>query len=419
MYALKFAFSGSQRKLWLHRNRSSFHEPGQDRRPQLLTDVSVIMRHDAQTGIQRVVRAIWTNLREQSGSSFDAVPVFATQSHGYRFASPDFLSRPVSDRPAGETVRVQPGDKFLGLDLSAHLLPSYKRQISAWRANGATTHLVLHDLLPLQRPDWFNDKTTQHFKRWMEMVQNHCNQVLCVSDHVAAELRSYLGVAANAPAIGRIHLSGDIEGSHPSRGIDAEFPGIIERLRRVQSILMVGTIEPRKGYDIALAAFEKLWDKLGDEAPALVIVGKPGWRTGALQDRLRKHPWQGKRLFWLTNVTDEGLRRLYDICSGVFLASQAEGFGLPATEAAMHGRRALVRDLPVFRERQLPNISYFNDDRPAVLARNLLEFANLPSCEVPADLLPTWSDCTRSLVQEIGFGTEVNVIDRPAMALAR
>ena len=129
---------------------------------------------------------------------------------------------------------------------------------------------------------------------------------------------------------------------------------------------MVELIQPRKGYDVALAAFEHLWRKLGDHAPALVIAGRPG-RTAKLQNKLR-NTRIGRRLFWLPAVSDEGLARLYETSRGLLLTSYAEGFGLPAIEAAMHGKPALVRDLFVFREQQLPNLSYFTDDGSAALA---------------------------------------------------
>ena len=401
--AISSAIKSGVRGSWLHRQQKAFREARSDRRPRLLTDVSVIMRHDAQTGIQRVVRAVWSNLLERSGTTFDVVPVFATHTRGYRFASPDFLDHPTAQRVPGQTVGVQPGDKFLGLDLSAHLLPTYQRQLSSWRAAGATTHVVVYDLLPIYRPHWFNTQTVSNFKRWIEIVRNHCDQALCISDYVAQELETYLGDSKRRPAIGRIRLAGDIEASLPSRGIDESVSKIIAGVHRMPTVLMVGTIEPRKGYDVALKAFEHLWERHREGGPALVIVGKPGWQTEALQDRIRNHPEQGRRLFWLTNVSDDGLGRLYDGCSAAFLASHAEGFGLPAIEAAMHGRHALVRDLPVFREQKLANLCYFADDSPAALAASLEELLRRSNSPPAPSVLPSWSECVTEMLAQLGL----------------
>ena len=207
MNALKSVVSSGRREYWKYRNRAAFCDARSDRLPRLLTDVSVIMKHDARTGIQRVVRSFWSKLLERSGNGFEVVPVFATSTHGYRFARPDVLFGTPTERQPGHTVSVQPGDKFLGLDLSAHLLPCYEQQVASWRANGATTHLVVYDLLPLRHPYWFNGKTTRNFRRWIEMVRNHCDQALCISDHVADELRAELGASAKGPSIARIHLA--------------------------------------------------------------------------------------------------------------------------------------------------------------------------------------------------------------------
>jgi glycosyltransferase involved in cell wall biosynthesis len=375
--------------------------------PRLLVDVSVIVRHDAQTGIQRVVRAVWTNLLERSQTAFDVVPVYANRTHGYRYASRDFLTRPADERVTGTPVRARPGDRFLGLDLSAHLLPSHVRQIRRWRTKGMTTHLVVYDLLPLQRPDWFNERTVRNFRRWIEVVRSESDQALCISDQVARELRELFAKEDTSPEIGRLRLAGDIEASFPSRGIDAHLLETLEHIRRGPAVLMVGTIEPRKAYDVALAAFDHIWKNANKEAPSLVIVGKPGWRTDALQELFRNHPERGRHLFWLPNVSDEGLARLYEACSAVFLASHAEGFGLPAIEAAMHGRHALVRDLPVFREQRLGNLSYFVDDRPERLAEDLVDLVQRATNEPAIPVLPSWDDCVTDMLQQIGLGEQL------------
>lgn len=366
-----------------------------------MTDVSVIFRNDAQTGIQRVVRAIWTNLLEQSGVRFDVVPVYASRTHGYRYARSDFLSTGLTDRLQGKPVEIVAGDRFLGLDLSAHVLPSHRRQLKSWRAAGATVHIVVYDLLPLQRPEWFTDKAARRFKRWFEVIRTSCDQALCISDHVANEVRERIAGPENRPAIGRLRLAGDLDGSRPSRGIDRETAAAINYAQNNPALLMVGTIEPRKGYDVALAAFEQLWAEQGNSAPALIVVGKPGWRTEKLQEKLSAHPEKGGRLHWLQNVSDEGLAKLFEASCGVFHASYAEGFGLPAIEAAMHNKHVLVRDLPVFREQRLGNLKYFRDDDPAYLATRLIELAE--AGPAPAAILPTWSDCVRNLIVEMGI----------------
>jgi glycosyltransferase involved in cell wall biosynthesis len=133
---------------------------------------------------------------------------------------------------------------------------------------------------------------------------------------------------------------------------------------------MVGTIEPRKGYRQALAAFELLWTQQTDIS--LVIVGKQGWMVEDLIAELRSHPEMGKRLFWLDIVDDALLGALYSRAALLLLASEGEGFGLPVIEAARHGTPILVRDLAVFREVAGNHAIYFSGTDANALCRALL-----------------------------------------------
>lgn len=412
MKPIKRLAASALQRLWLARNRTAFAERRKHRKPRLVVDVSVIFRHDAATGIQRVVRSIWSHLSALEDAPFELLPAYADQVHGYCFAPKDFLSRRRNlERVA---VGLGPEDKFLGLDLAAHHLPNYREQLAAWRANGASVHVVVYDLLPLSRPDWFPPQTRFHFSRWLETLRTHADQALCISDYVAQELRRRTANNDSQLKIGRLHLSGDISGSVPTAGLPDRVSAMVEHARRHRAILMVGTIEPRKGYDRALDAFEHLWAQ--GAAPDLIIVGKPGWKTAALQQRIRSHPQHGRRLDWLEDVSDEALTELYKASHAVFLASYDEGFGLPAAEAATHRRWALVRDLPVFREQRFPNLRYFHDDSPEALSRDLMALVHAGEAALPpvADP-PTWSWCVDRLLEQLGFARDCSSLRVPML----
>lgn len=396
--------AATARRAWLAFNRPAFRDVGPPRKPRLLVDVSVIIRHDAATGIQRVVRAVWSELSRADHDTFDLVPVYASRSRGYCYANFDFLDR---KRPAARIpVGVRPGDKFLGLDLAAHFLPDCIQQLDAWREAGASIHLVVYDLLPLDEGDWFNPVTQKHFSRWFEVVRERADQVLCISDQVKRDVLKRLG-SGRAPKVGRIYLSGDIASSRPSTGVTAKAASVLARMKERPTVLMVGTVEPRKGYNAALDAFDRLWHRDPSAAPDLVIIGKAGWKTEALQSRLRRHPEWGRRLHWLEDVSDEALLRFYEGCRGLLFASRAEGFGLPLAEAAMHGRWMLARDLPVFREQDLANALFFSGDDPEQLADKLLELVEMAGRTTPPRIsLPSWSACLEKLLDELGLGSQ-------------
>ena len=369
---------------------------------QLLVDVSVTLRQDAGTGIQRVVRAWLTQLLANPPEGFCVRPVFATRRNAYRYAP---------DGPIGaglpkeaEAVVVRQGDVFFGMDLAAHIVPHRRRELLGWRLQGAALMFMVHDLLPLENPDWFNPKTVRNFKRWWSAVTRLGDVLICSSDAVAADVRRdslFQAAGEWAPQVKVAPLGGDMAASKPSLGVTTAQEQLIRDLaERSCSVLVVGTIEPRKGHDAILDAFDVLWG--GGCDAALVVVGRAGWRTVQLQQRMRTHAQNGRRLFWIDDASDECLTRLYGAARGVLFASRGEGYGLPLVEAMHHGLPLLVRDLPVFREIAGDQISYFQDDTPAALADRIQSWINgLSSTRIDDYRTLSWAESASILASVI------------------
>jgi glycosyltransferase involved in cell wall biosynthesis len=143
-------------------------------------------------------------------------------------------------------------------------------------------------------------------------------------------------------------------------------------------LLMVGTLEPRKGHLQALQACSLLW-QAGVQFN-LLLVGAEGWQGVNASERgpvvellkaLRGHAHWQRRLFWLEDVDDQQLATLYARADGLLAASWDEGFGLPLIEAARFGLPALARDIPVFREVTGGRARFFQAGTPGELARAL------------------------------------------------
>ncbi|UUE95603.1 glycosyltransferase family 4 protein [Comamonas thiooxydans] len=399
---------------------------------QLLVDVSVIYQSDARTGIQRVVRALLLQLLMAPPAGYRVCPIFATRQHGYRYAWPHFLDESFQDTGTAVShmqldVQVQSGDLFLGLDLAAHLLPRHQAQVLRWKRRGVKVHVVVYDLLPLLRPEWFKPKTVRNFKRWIKWLAVYADSAICISETVKLELHAWLnthlGMLPTTLPASTIVLGADIEASAPSGGLPAHASSVLARLRSTTAILMVGTLEPRKGYDQALAAFEQLWQQ-GEDAPLLVIVGRPGWKTQALQEKLRCHPQAGQRLFWLEDVSDEYLAQLYDACSGVLVASRGEGFGLPLVEAVQHGKPVLAREIAVFQELKLAGITYFHGESANDLATAIGNWLKpawgktvLPPQRHASSFFPTWQLSAAQLLHALGLQCQVPEPHHSAAAL--
>lgn len=105
----------------------------------------------------------------------------------------------------------------------------------------------------------------------------------------------------------------------------------LSREERGSYILAVGTVEPRKRYDLLLDALDHV-----DPAIRLVVAGHPGWRADDVQARLRDGAASG-RVEWLAGPSDDVVWRLYREALAVALPSRVEGFGLAALEGMACG----------------------------------------------------------------------------------
>lgn len=375
---------------------------------QLIVDASVIVRQDVRTGIQRVVRALLGQLVAVAGPDFDVRPAFVSRDHGYCHAvltSEGLIVNASGQNGLLRRVVARRGDVFLGLDLSAHLLPQAEADLARWRRDGVAINIMVYDLLPLRRPDWFPPGTARRFDLWLGVLARQADRCICISRTVAEILNQELAARSPGPLpeVTSIPLGSDLAASYPSRGLPAEIASLREWLRRHRVLLSVGTIEPRKGQQQLLAALSQHWQAEPASDIALLVVGRPGWKTADLQAQLRDHPEQGRRLRWLEGASDELLAIFYTDVAGLVAASHGEGFGLPLIEAQAHGTPVLARDLPVFREIGGSLFDYFDDDAPEPLAARLqswLDQARRPSAETVA-ALPRWADSAAVLMETL------------------
>jgi glycosyltransferase involved in cell wall biosynthesis len=351
---------------------------------QLLIDVTNIVRHDLGTGIERVVRMQLLELLRQPPPASRVEPVYLSNDNGhwrYRYArgyAGSLLGMPA---PAADAlVDVGPGDVFYAPDYAPHIAMEaatsglYER----WRQRGVSVNFLVHDLLPVLRPEFFPYGADGTHGAWLDCVAANADRLLCISSAVADELRTWLATRERpAPrAIAVLHHGADF---HAAAGNPApEYAATLDAVAAAPSFLMVGTVEPRKGHLQALAACEALWRE-GLQVN-LVIVGSEGWRGLAdgerrtipeIVARLRHHPELGKRLHWLQGIDDATLRAVYQSSAALLMASEGEGFGLPLIEAAQHRLPLIARDIPVFREVAAEHAWYFRGLHADDLAQSL------------------------------------------------
>jgi alpha-1,2-rhamnosyltransferase len=258
-----------------------------------------------------------------------------------------------------QKIEVAPGDKFVMADASWNDLPNCRKAMSEVSRRGGANIVVLHDIHPLLYPGLFHPANVEAFGKWFDEALAESEALVAVSRSSLEEFLEYVlinGKRINPNIrIGWRHLGSDVGASDDDHH-SAEVAAICAA--RAPFFLSVGTLEPKKGYPIALDAFEHAWAQGVDAR--YVIVGRSGWNTRALQHRIETHAEFGKRLFWLGQVGAGDLVRLYEHAHRLVAASVAEGFGLPLVEAAHFGLPTIASDIPVFREVGGDAVVYFD-----------------------------------------------------------
>jgi glycosyltransferase involved in cell wall biosynthesis len=168
--------------------------------------------------------------------------------------------------------------------------------------------VTLHDFTSITMPGRHLLKVVLSFNLFIGRSLDMAERVAAVSRSVADEAIRGFAVASS-----KIEII--------PNGVDAFFsPGGGEG----DYILYAGTLEPRKGVDLLLDA----WDSLTDPKPRLVLCGDPGWRTP-----IPARP----NLEMAGFVTRERLRELYRGARIFVYPSRYEGFGMPPLEAMACG----------------------------------------------------------------------------------
>ena len=402
---------------------------------QLLIDVTTIARHDLKTGIERVVRNQLLELLQLRACGWRVEPVYLSKEdgrHRYRYArnyAAGLLGITSTLTGPDPLIDVQAGDVYYSADHSPHAVMDAAREgvYAALRARGVTLNFLVHDLLPVLRPEFFPLGADAVHGAWLQCVAGMADRMICISAAVADELRTWLAGQAPAdggtvrhglPQLAVLHHGADIDvapatpaaasASATAASTVAQLP-LLEQIGKAPSFLMVGTIEPRKGHLQALEAFEQLW-QAGVDAH-LVIVGNEGWKglpaaerrtIPKIVERLQRHPQLGRHLHWLQGLDDNALQQLYRASSCLLQPSEGEGFGLPLIEAASHGLPLLLRDLPVCREVAGDGASYFSGMGGADLARAIQDWLALRAAGTQptphAMRWMTWRDNAKALL---------------------
>lgn len=213
------------------------------------------------------------------------------------------------------------------------------RDVDLWHAphytmprRGLTpTVVTIHDLTFFTNPEWHERSKVAFFRRAITHSAHHARVLISVSDFSARLLASL--IPDHAPVV-VAPLGVELTTFQPlDRGDEALLRD--HGLRSdVPFIFFVGTVEPRKGLDVLLDAFELIARDHADVE--LWLAGQAGWGEGPIEAKIKAHP-SFARIQRLGFVHDALLPALYRRARAVTYPSRGEGFGLPVLEAMACG----------------------------------------------------------------------------------
>ena len=206
---------------------------------------------------------------------------------------------------------------------------------TAQAALKAQITVLIHDVIPLEYPDRQRAGSVPTFAAMIERVGQMADLVIYNSADTQARAARYVGARARSIVA---HLGTERVVPTPD-AIPADLP------TNRPYFVCVGTIEPRKNHAFLL----DVWDDFGADAPPLIIAGSRGWNNEDVFARL-DNLGPDAAVREVSGLSDGALSALVQGAAGVLFPTHAEGFGLPATEAAAAGVPLIANDLHVFRE---------------------------------------------------------------------
>jgi glycosyltransferase involved in cell wall biosynthesis len=416
-------------------------------------------------GFERLVRSVLTGLEEPAaGASLNLIPVTWNGS-GYRRLTdseseflhshpPGGTNRRRADRfgaltPALRRVAAVPGVgtareymknqrrrwsisptlKALAMKMPEwgsvwfDLEPSWNNPeprgelLTRLRAEGVNTAVLVADVMPELHPEWFDPDQVRRFGAWLQAHLEHSALFVCISQTTARDLVAVARRRGISRELNTVVIPLGADG--PDRApVPVDLPPRIG-----QFLLTVGTLEPRKNHTVLLDVFDRLSERHADLG--LVIVGRQGWLTEQLADRIRNHALYGKRLVWPDSVTDAQLAWLYQHAYLTVAPSLYEGLGVPVMEALRHGSPTMCSTGGALPEAGAGCTEEFDptdvDGLCVQIERHLLDRAHHDELAAKAAryTAPSWDDSAAAVGDALRSLMDLSPIDTPPRGTRR
>lgn len=297
----------------------------------------------------------------------------------------------------------EPSDVLCTLGAPWHDARYEARVAKCKEATGLRFAILIHDLIPLLRPEYFDVGRAPHFERVIAGILPLADAVLTNSKATARDVSAWadrkkiaLGSIPHAIPIGA--------------GFDKPTWGSLPAgLHAGEYVLFVSTIEVRKNHQQAFRIWCRLLRELPrDKVPKLVFAGGWGWMVEDLRKAIEATGNLDNKLVVVSSPDDATLAALYRGCQFTLFLSYYEGWGLPVSDSLSFGKVCVASERTSMPEAGGRYCLYVDPDNTTAAFETVKNLVSSPNMlrrlegELRDNYTPTpWSTTADAIVQAL------------------
>lgn len=294
------------------------------------------------------------------------------------------------------------------LNMSHHGLLDSDLFIELRTAYGAKFIVYLHDIIPIEYPEYCRPGSKADHVRRLDNVNKVDAFLIFNSTDTSDRVNKYFEKTFGRRPRSIISYIG---ADNIKRSISGK-----QTVFKEPYFVIVGTIEGRKNHLGLLQVWREMASQ-ADAVPKLVIIGKRGWNNGAVLEMLDLCEAIRPHVLELNDLADDELFQIVSSARAMLFPSFSEGWGMPLVEALALGVPVICSDIPVFREASQGLAQYIHPLDLKGWESVILEYAREGSQvrsealeRLHAYRLPTWRDMLEQLDEVLGdFGRSTKI----------
>lgn len=235
------------------------------------------------------------------------------------------------------------GRRLLNISHSGLDQEKYRHKLQQYRLKPI---FFVHDLIPIGYPEYSRPGEDIRHQYRMETVLRYSDGIIVNSKDTLVCLKSYAdNHSLTMPKSVVAHLA----------TAPLPFPESYFSMNKAYFV-MLGTIEPRKNHWLILHIWREIVEKMGNDAPLLIIIGQRGWECENIIDMLERCDGIRPYVIEKSACSDQELSTYLTHAQALLFPSFVEGYGMPLVEALSIGTPVIASNLSVFQEiaREIP-----------------------------------------------------------------